>query len=280
MSNPFLDISHLGEPLTTRDKNELRFNCIYCEDEGFHLYLNTAKGVFHCFRCDTRGRTNCRTTDLEAIHLIRGISNKTLERSIGIKLPIAHKDLITPTALKYLVRRGVLESDVEKWKMYCAAPLSKYFGRLIIPYCPTRGYAAYFVARGYTNLVFPKYLNPPGGRDTLFFGPPIPSNSDEQYWNLDELVLVEGPFDCIKACRHGPAAALLGKSMKPSQARIVAASFTKVYILLDNEGTKNRLSSLEIKDLLKIHVDVEILTCPKKDPGDMNHEDFRELFGG
>lgn len=274
---PFLNISQLGEPISTRDKDELRFDCPYCDDEGKHLYVNTRKGVYHCFRCGGKGRTNVKGIGVEGIHLTDFGTESARARSELIALPHAHRDLITPVALKYLVKRGIKESDVEKWRMYCAAPNSKYFGRLIIPYRPIQGYCRYFVARAYTSLSWPKYLNPPGGRDTLFFAPNYGDN--QQLWELDELVLVEGPFDCIKAGRHGPAAALLGKEMKHEQARIAVAAFSRVYILLDNEGTKNKLNALKIKDLLSVHVETVILECPKKDPGEMEYEDFRELFG-
>lgn len=280
MSKPFLDVSLLGDHVDTRDKDELRFDCPYCEDEGKHLYVNVRKGVYHCFRCGVSGRTNLKSREIEKFHLIS--SETKLEaraRTELLKLPHAHKDLITPTALKYLVKRGIKESDVEKWRIYCASPNSKYFGRLIIPYRPYQGYCRYFVARAYTSLPWPKYLNPSGGRDILFFSPAYDPDDPLQLWGLDELVLVEGPFDCIKAGRYGPAAALLGKTLRPEQAHLIVSSFSKVYVLLDNEGTKTKINSLELKDLLSVHVEVEILTCPLKDPGEMEYADFQGLFG-
>ena len=284
MGSPFLDVSLLGEPLTTRSKDEFRFNCPFCGDDSFHLYVNCKKGVYHCFKCETSGRTNFRTGDLEVLR-VTTLSPKQPIANEPIKLPNAHPDLITPVAMKYLVRRGVIEEDVERWRIYCAHPTSKYCGRLIIPYNPIRGYCSYFVARAYTGLPWPKYLNPPGSRDILFCGPNYQSGEAprfEAYWDLDTIILVEGPFDCIKASRHGPSAALLGKDLKEVQRRVLISAFSRVVILLDNtKDTRVGLNALKIKDLLKIHLDVEIKHPPegKKDPGDMTPQDFEEVFG-
>jgi DNA primase len=163
--------------------------------------------------------------------------------------------------------------------MYAASPYSKYFGRLILPYNPRAGFASYFVARSYTGLAFPKYLNPSGSKNLVFFGPQLPDPAYEQYWNPDELVLVEGPFDMIKASRHGPAGAILGKELKHSQARIIVAGFSRVYLLLDNDLiTKDPMARTRMRDLLELHLDVKLLDCPKKDPGEMEPRDFEELF--
>lgn len=285
MKSPFLDVSQLGEPISTRDKDEIRFNCPYCGDESFHLYVNCKKGVYHCFKCEAAGRTNVRTMDLEIVRATTFSTGKAPTNQ-PIKLPHAHPDLITPVAMRYLVRRGVMEYDVARWKIYCAHPSSKYCGRLIIPYNPIRGFCSYFVARAYTSLPWPKYLNPQGSKDVLFCGPGLSSQSDahfEQLWDLDTIVLVEGPFDCIKASRHGPAAALLGKDIKEVQRRILISAFTNVVLLLDTDsrlGTKTFHSALRIKDLLKVYLNVEIKHCPKgfKDPGEMGPNEFKELF--
>jgi transcription elongation factor Elf1 len=36
-------------------KGETRYNCIYCSDTKFHMYVNISKGVFHCFKCGAKG---------------------------------------------------------------------------------------------------------------------------------------------------------------------------------------------------------------------------------
>lgn len=43
----------LGKPL--RHRPEIRACCPFCNDSKYHLYLNTAKQVFHCYKCGETG---------------------------------------------------------------------------------------------------------------------------------------------------------------------------------------------------------------------------------
>ena len=274
----FLDISQLGEPHPSRNPDEIQFCCVYCGDEHYHLYVNIKKNVFHCFKCGASGKTNATLEHISAVHLTQ-FNYKTEGPPLPIKLPPAHPNILPPLALKHLVDRNIYESDVKRHTIYAASPYSKYFSRLILPYHPKAGFASYFVARSYTGLAFPKYLNPPGSKKVVFFSPQIPDVNFPQYWGLDELVLVEGVFDMVKASRHGPSGAILGKELKHNQARVIVAGFSRVYLLLDNDlVTKDPMARTKMRDLLELHIEVKLLDCPCKDPGEMVPEDFKELF--
>lgn len=270
----FLDISQVGLPIHTKDKNEIRFNCVFCDDDAFHLYINTRKRVYHCFRCGAAGRTNIG--DFGLAEKLAFDRNKHIPDSGPIQLPKPYKDLLTPAGIRYLMSRGIYESDVERHKLYCAAPYTRYFGRVIIPNHARQGYCNYFVARSYTKIGFPRYLNPPGGRGILFLSPDKPDNYFPQYWGESSLLIVEGPFDYLKASRHGPTLALLGKELNNEQARTLVTKYSTIYIMLD-QGTKESLAALKIQTIVRPYVDCHILQCPKKDPGEMNDNDFREL---
>lgn len=274
---PFLDYSRLGAALDTNDKNELRFNCIFCEDEGYHLYVNVKKKVFNCFKCNVSGKTNLVSKQFELAHYTSLLKQERRSDVIPIKLPTPYKDILTPAAARYLAARGIKESDVKRHTIYCAAPNSIYFGRIIIPNNPYMGYCNYFVARGYTKIRWPKYLNPNGGKNSLFLSPEEPSDRWEQLWDSHEVLLVEGPFDYLKASRHGPTIALLGKQLSNHLAKQIVAKFSTVYIMLD-QGIVEDIAALRLADMLKSHVDTVVLQCPKKDPGEMGPEDFTKLF--
>jgi DNA primase len=50
-------------------------------------------------------------------------------------------------------------------------------------------------------------------------------------------VVVEGFFDCMKLCQAGfPAVALMGSSLSPRQAELLAANFTGVVLMLDGDA--------------------------------------------
>lgn len=45
----------LGEPVTTGRPDEIRYNCPFCGDRGYHLYLNREKNAFNCYKCGKSG---------------------------------------------------------------------------------------------------------------------------------------------------------------------------------------------------------------------------------
>lgn len=274
---PFLDWSQISYPINTRDPKEIRINCIYCNDESYHCYVNLKKKVFHCFRCGVSGKTNIDDERITNQYLTE--KDESLQHETQIRLPEAIKTdhKLTMRAIKYLARRGIFESDVERHGLFCAAPKSIYFGRLIIPSKRRGNFASYFCARAYTNIAFPKYLNPPGGKRAAFQSPEEPDRYFPQFWPVNELMLVEGPFDMLKASRHGPTIALLGKELMPHIARDIISRFTKVRIMLD-QGIREHWAAIKVQELLKCHIEVEVIQCPKKDPGDMDEKDFEAIF--
>jgi len=275
---PFLDYSRLGMSIPTNSQDEIRFNCIFCEDEHYHLYVNIKKRVYVCHKCNTSGKHNIVVADMNRV-LFNELEKHQKDIPVKLlKLPKAYKDYLTPAAKRYLASRDIYESDIRRHKIYCAAPFTFYFGRLIIPCNARAGWCSYFVARAYTKIRFPKYLNPSYSRTNVFLSPEEPA--DERWsklWDFNELMLVEGPFDYLKASRHGPTVALLGKQLSNEQAKFIVSVFDKVYIMLD-QGIPESLAAIKIRDMLASHVDVEILNCPKKDPGECNEEDFQEAF--
>jgi DNA primase len=245
--------------------------------------VNLKKQVFQCFKCSTKGKTNVNFGTLKLVHFDTPKDNPVITKTLNHRMPNATPDIITPSALRYLDRRNIKESDVARHKMFSASSNSIYFGRIIIPINPFRGYADYFVARAYTKLGIPKYLNP-GGNKSLFISPPGTDEYFEQYWDTDQVCLVEGPFDFLKASRHGPCIALLGKTLSLEAARAIVARFSKAFILLDT-GLTESMAALRVADMLRNHIDTELIHIPKylnakdpKDPGDMNPQDFKELF--
>lgn len=272
----FIDIAQLGHFVNVRtNKEELRFNCPFCEDEDYHLYVNIKKLVYFCVRCNAKGRTNVSKDTISDFTPVEG---KVDTRTVPLKLPPIYKDGLTPTAIRYLGARGIKQSDVLRHKLYCASTSSIYFGRIIIPCNPFAGFCDYFVARSYTKFPFPKYLNPSGSKNHLFISPTEHDQLFPQYWKQDEVMLVEGPFDYLKASRHGPTVCLLGKSLSIPHAMGLVARFSRAYVMLD-QGMKESLAALKVHEMLNPYMEeVRLIKCPKDDPGEMIPEDFNELL--
>lgn len=274
---PFLDFSQLGQVIDTRQEDEKRANCPYCSDEGFHLYLHTRKRVFHCFRCGSKGKHNYSSDRGNLQSAFEADDARATSERGPLQLPRRIRGGLTIHAERYLAKRGLLESDCIRHKIYCADTRSIYFGRIIVPCNPSYDKCDYFTARAYTRIGWPKYLNPPGGKSRLYVSPTKPDDEFDQYWQPHELLLVEGPFDMLKASRHGPCAALLGKQLSVPVAKEIIAKYEKVYIMLDN-GIPETAAAMQIENQLSLFVETQIFKCPKKDPGEMEPEDFEELF--
>lgn len=272
----FIDISQLGHFISVRNnKDELRFNCPFCNDEDYHLYVNIRKLKYFCQRCNAKGRTN---VSKETISEFTPVEGKVDTRVLPLKLPLPFAGGLTPAGQRYLDSRGLKQSDVLRHRLYCSAPNTIYFGRIIIPCNPYSGFCDYYVARSYTKFPFPKYLNPPGARNKLFISPTEHDEYFPQYWKQDEVMLVEGPFDYLKASRHGPTVCLLGKSLSIPLAMGLVARFSKAYIMLD-QGMVESLAGLRIHEMLNSHFEeVRLVKCPKADPGEMEPEDFQHLL--
>lgn len=274
----FLDSSRLGNSLSVRNSlDEFRYCCPFCADSSYHLYLNVRKQTFFCHRCNEKGKTNVTKQMLGNTYLSR--TNTEIEKELlPLALPKSCEEIITPAARHYLVKRGIKESDVARHSLYAADTRSIYFGRIIIPCNPYLGFADYFVGRSYVGYAFPKYMNPPGGKNKLFISPSTPDNIFTQHWGEDSVMLVEGPFDYLKASRHGRTVCLLGKNLSNSLAREIFTRFSTVYVMLD-KGVSETFAAMRIAETLEPHVDrFYSLVCPLKDPGEMGPEDFKLLL--
>jgi hypothetical protein len=55
----------LGEPTDEEHEDgELKYPCVWCDDDGEHLGINVLKGVYHCFRCHRGGSLQTLAADL------------------------------------------------------------------------------------------------------------------------------------------------------------------------------------------------------------------------
>jgi DNA primase len=168
-------------------------------------------------------------------------------------------------ARKYLKERGVNKRDIIWWKMgYCSS--GEYENRIIIPSFNDEGNADYFIARSYVGD-FPKYKNPPVGRDIIF-------NDLFVDWT-DDVVLVEGAFDAITVGHN--AVPLLGSTLREESKLFhkIVQNDTPVYLALDPDAEKKSLNI--INKLLTYDVELyKINIYPHVDVGEMTREQFIE----
>jgi DNA primase len=167
-------------------------------------------------------------------------------------------------AMRYLRDRGVSYADIVRWKIgYCFD--GQYRGRVVVPSFDDDGDANYFIARTYNGDSY-RYKNPKASKDVVF-------NELFVDWN-DDLVIVEGVFDAIRA---GNAVPILGSTLRTDSRllRKIVFNDTPVYMALDPDAAEKEHRIIET--LLRYDVEVhKIDVSGYEDVAEMPIEIFRE----
>ena len=266
---------------------ELLFKCPKCGHHKNKFSINIDKGVYKCWICDYSG--------LKLQSLVRRFGDrqhyaqwKELDNVVDInsfdflfseekqedvkqvvKLPESFFSLTKKQAntqyvkaINYLRGRGITEEDILKWRIgFCR--FGDYSGRICVPSFDENGDVNYFIARTYEDR-FPRYKNPPAGRDIIF---------NDLHIDWDEpIVLVEGVFDAIVA---GNAIPLLGSTLREDTVlfqRIIDMSPT-IYLALDDDAKKKQMKILK----LLLQYDIKSYTIDTSgfdDVGTMTKDEF------
>ena len=155
-----------------------RFACPFCGDEGDHMGVSLYKGTVHCFRCDYANSVLGFLCDYEVktpgqiYRMLRQYPLITIRkprrtepkgrrfrlRDIGYRaLSEKGRDRLWWLGKAYAEKRGLTAEDIRKYRLGVAEG-DDYFGRLIVP-CFEDKKLVYFVGRKLTGPG-PKYKNP------------------------------------------------------------------------------------------------------------------------
>jgi DNA primase len=266
------------------------FFCPRCGHHKKKLSINIGKNLFKCWVCDWSGKDIYRVVrrygDYRQKQEWRSLSqqveiNDFVDKIFGrkeevrpepLELPkdfisLVNKDLPVTSLypLNYLRSREIRNIDIAKWKIgYCTK--GKYASRIVVPSFSITGDINYFVARSYDGD-WRKYLNPGTSSDIIF---------NELFLDFDdEVILVEGIFDAIKAGHN--SIPLLGSTLNENSILLqkIVENDSSVYLALDADASKK---ANKIIDLL-LKYDIEIFKVdihPYKDVGEMPKHVFKE----
>ncbi len=272
--------------------DEWVMNCFHCSDRGKHLYYNSKKHQFICFKCGWRGSGYTLVDEFNEWYGYTGQVHleNSYQPMVQQELVLAPKELVhLPVgayplteegenfrrARKYLFERGIDMDTIAEYQIHYTH-FGRFAGRVIFPIF-YNGQLVSYVGRAINPALSPKVLNPTSNE----------ANPPSHYlYNYDRvrfyssLVLTEGTFDCITTGvidYHYGAVASFGKKLSQEQIKLIfQSSFKEIIFAWDLRDA--------IPDIIKyaqefaIFFPVRVVMLPgDKDPNDLGHSQMEEL---
>lgn len=282
MSKQQLD-TVLGRSMSVSGGMEFRYNCPFCGDREFHLYVNYNVGKFLCWRgsCNVRGTVKylCKRLGIEESSFSPQPTDALRRRLIGIKeaeLKLESKEVERPEGLRvvppgtyaydYLVERGIGWEDIQQNEL--SVTPKDGFARIYFPDYDDRGRLRFWVARKYlTNTWGPKYVNASGSERTVYRASLVDRSQP--------VLVCEGPISAIVA---GNAVATYGVRVKEEQVvELLGLGAPRYDIAFDGDAFEH---SLKLAERLNSEgVSVRVVTMPDgEDPASLGRTLFQQQF--
>lgn len=272
----FLD-SYLGPHRVAGSKHaELLFTCPFCHHHKPKLAINIATGNWHCWVCNTGGRT------LFSLLKKRGANRaqfQELSKALDLYVPVkvtTHESILTlpnefrplwePSkdyeyrhALWYCTQRGLTPDDILRYQLgYCGS--GDYAGRVIIPSYDATGQLNFFSGRSYYDSQLP-YKNPPVSKNIIGFESLVS-------WTFP-IVICEGPMDAMAIKRN--AIPLFGKTVSPCLLKAIFTNgVTDIYLVLDTDALKQ--SARLAEEFMNNGSSVYLVRLDGKDPNEIGFQ--------
>lgn len=265
---------YLGEGKSTR--SEVRYNCPFCHrvgknnDSKFHLYIRRKEygkdagfGVFHCFRCGAKGwidqysnfhfsdSDNIYETDLDSLVLKRrndmeetdispnGVTPKSEKKAEDFEKLYKVGGVIGKMGVDYWEERGFDREEAELFDIR----LDQESYRIIIPIKDLEGVNKFYIGRGISEFVKPKYWLSPGAEKSNYI------YNIHMAKDFEEIFLFEGTLDAMSGGRD--CVAILGKELGEGQLnQLRKTSIKKIYVGLDPD--------VDLRDILKVVIKMKL----------------------
>lgn len=265
-------IERFGNNYRRNKDTEFIFQCPKCNRNK--LYVNTTNGVYHCFRCDYKGRLKTKATlkDVKDRYNIDQL-NKMIQENKDEQLTLIYfvSCPLTEEQKQALKSRGITESDIKYYNI-CGR---KTDHRIQIPNfirgCFTDVICAWEYDKDKVTDYNPKYLNSEGTEKskTLF-------NYFNIEYRVNQIILCEGIFNAITAGRN--AVASYGCNISDRQIRLLIEKEPKSILIAydsDEPGVEGSLKVIKLLQKYKYNGIVEYILLPKGvDINDLGHDNF------
>jgi hypothetical protein len=238
-----------GAIMKTANPEEVRYCCSECGDEGFHLYYNIRKEVYHCFKCGLKGKQEPEKLYSdekldEIVKIMKGEINPGTSEKV-LYLPEWRPAWYDTLSVQYMRKRGISEKKMKEMGcMVSDEPAFEY--RIILPVYDIKGKVVYYQARALMNSMDPRYLNPIYPKQGALF-----YNMQRRPERQDHLFVVEGIFKALNLWRiEEPSVAILGKEITAAQIKRISELTDDITLVLDPDALGFSLKALDEIQLL------------------------------
>lgn len=262
--------------------------------EAFHA--NLERGIFHCFACGAGGNVldlvaameggsiREAALRLQAYARDSGISAGPIATGFAERKLVTEKRSINPPLSftlevdrrhPYLARRGIEPVTADHFGVGYFRGRGLMSGRIVIPIRDDAGHLVAYCGRA-VDQDEPRYRFPAGFQKSqvLFH------YDRAQAIGADEVIVVEGFFDCMRVFQAGfpSVVALMGARLSPPQKDLLTARFSKAILLLDGDAT-GRAATRHIADALAGACAVtELQLPPGVQPDQMSANEIRQAL--
>lgn len=240
----------LGE-FSIKNKGNLAFFCPFCKHYKQKLEVHVERGQWNCWVCGSKGKSfyslfkklqvsnslferlfkiNPKYERYQSLH--EGLDDQNVQVNLPkefvplwVKQP---KNFYYNTAINYLKSRGVVFSDIFKYRLgYCEG--GQYDGMVIFPNYNKDGKLNYFTNRSFLQSNSVNFINPPINRNVVGF---------ELQLNYDmPLIICESALDAISIKIN--ASPLYGKFLsKILKLTILENEIKDIIICLDPDALR------------------------------------------
>lgn len=281
MNNKYekIAIETFGQNYRRNKVSELIFYCPKCN--RIKLYVNTVNGVYHCFRCNYKGRLKLRTSLLDVkdkynLEKLQNTFNSTTKETNNELKLIHYTSIPLNQEQKHaLYNRGLTDSDIKFYNISGRLDDNRIQIPNFVKGCFTDIVCAWQYDKTKITDKNPKYLNSEGTKKdkTLF-------NIYNIEQNTDKIILTEGIFNAITAGKN--AVASYGCHLSDIQCQLILQKEPKSILIAYDSDEPGVLGSLDVIQKLKNNKYkgiVEYILLPiGLDINDIGHNNFINYY--
>ena len=244
-------------------KHEYNVYCPFHSEKEASLFINTNKGVFHCFgACGKKGSirslfyamNESKYKDwLYRLSMLADLA-LTWEENIDTVKKVEKIDVdelpLCDVEMQYLSERQISERTIEKFNL----KYHKKFNAIVVPVYERDGGLRGYVRR---NMEGTRYMNGPEmDVDTIVF----PANHVKTM-GVNKVILVEGIFDAIRAHQEGypNAISCFGNRLTDNQIREIGKLASSVVVVPDKDHQGMEIAEYNIEKLQSYGFAVELI---------------------